>query len=154
VVEWLAAGIKFGAPTGEVVERLRTRVLAKTALEALDQHAISLLRAEAGWWRSEPKAELKMLSADREAGTFSFMVRFGADYLDTGRPHAHPVDEEFLVLDGELWLGDKHLERGDYLLIRRGTVHGPVRCEGGATVYIRSAFPPSLKRLLGSETEA
>jgi len=51
--------------------------------------------------------------------------------------HAHDMDEESLVMEGECTLGDIHLKLGDYHLAPRGLSHGSVRSKTGFVVHTR-----------------
>ena len=55
--------------------------------------------------------------------------------------HAHDMDEELLVMEGECTLGDIHLKLGDYHLAPRGLSHGSVRSKTGCLLFIRGARP-------------
>ncbi len=55
--------------------------------------------------------------------------------------HAHDMDEESRVMEGECTLGDIHLKLGDYHLAPRGLSHGSVRSKTGCLLFIRGARP-------------
>lgn len=49
--------------------------------------------------------------------------------------HGHRRDEECLMLDGDLYLDDLLLARGDYQLAPAGTGHASVFTDGGVVIY-------------------
>ncbi|MBM4207726.1 MAG: hypothetical protein FJ190_06805 [Gammaproteobacteria bacterium] len=58
--------------------------------------------------------------------------------------HTHPADEECMMLDGELFLGDILLQAGDYQVAVKGSKHGEIYTDTGALLYVRSAAPAGL----------
>jgi len=53
--------------------------------------------------------------------------------------HTHLLDEECMMLEGEVFLGDLLLRTGDYHLAPAGTGHGEIYSDVGATLFIRGA---------------
>ena len=49
--------------------------------------------------------------------------------------HGHRRDEECLMLEGELFLDDLLLRRGDYQIAPAGTEHGAVLAETGVLLF-------------------
>lgn len=52
--------------------------------------------------------------------------------------HTHPQDEECMVLDGEVFLGDCLLKAGEYQLAPTGSYHGEVMSDVGCLLFIRT----------------
>jgi anti-sigma factor ChrR (cupin superfamily) len=50
-------------------------------------------------------------------------------------PHRHPIDEECVVVEGEVAIGDARLGAGGLHLGRRDVLHDRVRSDGGALVF-------------------
>ena len=53
--------------------------------------------------------------------------------------HAHPLDEECIMLNGDIFLGDILLQAGDYHLAPAGTQHSEIFSDTGALLYVRGA---------------
>jgi quercetin dioxygenase-like cupin family protein len=53
--------------------------------------------------------------------------------------HAHLLDEECMMLQGEVFLGDILLRAGEYQLAPAGSQHGEVYSDVGATLFVRGA---------------
>lgn len=53
--------------------------------------------------------------------------------------HAHLLDEECMMLQGEVFLGDILLRAGEYQLAPAGSLHGDVYSDVGATLFVRGA---------------
>ena len=54
--------------------------------------------------------------------------------------HYHSLDEECMILNGELFLGDILLQGGDYQLAPAGTEHLDIFSDTGALLYVRGAI--------------
>jgi quercetin dioxygenase-like cupin family protein len=53
--------------------------------------------------------------------------------------HAHQQDEECMMLQGEVFLGDMLLRAGEYQLAPAGSQHGVVSTDVGGTLFVRAA---------------
>ena len=53
--------------------------------------------------------------------------------------HAHLLDEECMVLQGEIFLGDILLRAGEYQFAPAGTQHGDVSSDVGGILFVRGA---------------
>jgi quercetin dioxygenase-like cupin family protein len=91
---------------------------------------------EEGWEQLGPGVQKKELWSD---GTLtSGFCRFAPGARFPG--HAHPVEEECMMLSGEVFLGDILLSAGDYQLAVAGSMHGEVFSEVGALFFFRGAI--------------
>lgn len=126
------------APPAECAARLRERVLAG-AREA-DKITIP---ADAGKWRViAPKVSMKMLHVTPESRSFLLRLEPGGRLA----PHDHPGDEECMVLEGEVYLGDVHATAGTFHLAPKGTHHAEIRSTTGTLLYLRLASPEIVHR--------
>lgn len=53
-------------------------------------------------------------------------------------PHDHPLPEESVVLEGEVWLGDVFCRAGDFHFAPAGRGHGAIRSDTGCVLYVRT----------------
>ena len=53
--------------------------------------------------------------------------------------HYHPLDEECMMLSGDIFLGDILVQEGDYHLAPAGTEHLEIFSDTGALLYVRGA---------------
>lgn len=83
--------------------------------------------------------EMKLLHGDQDAGTQSYLLRLhpGAEL----QPHDRLLDEECLVLEGQVTLGPVTLRAGDFHFAPSGTSHGKAHSRAGALLFIRGAAP-------------
>jgi len=124
------------SPTDVVKDRLRRRLLHRVAVTAQDHAIMRTVRAEDGLWRRiAPGAEMKALYQDGRSHAFLIRLEPGA----TLPAHPHAADEECLVLEGEMHLGDLKFRAGDFHVARAGSAHGTVFSPSGGLVYVRSA---------------
>ena len=119
----------------DLLARVRARVLRAMGNESAAPHLT--IRAGSGQWESlAPGLERKLL---RDAdGVVSALLRLAPGVVVAG--HAHPIDEECVVLEGTLRIGpDLLLHAGDFHLGRKGRAHADATTDTGAMVYLRSA---------------
>lgn len=97
-----------------------------------------------GWQPFAPGIAIKVLHEGVDSLSYLLRLQPGAELP----PHRHPQDEECVVLDGVLRIGE-HLEirAGGFHLARGGSLHGRITSDTGATVYLRGA-PPQRAQLL------
>ncbi|MBV5293445.1 MAG: cupin domain-containing protein [Curvibacter lanceolatus] len=93
------------------------------------------------WIASGPGVQVCLLSGD--AQVVSMLVRFeaGAGVND----HHHALDEDCLVLEGEMFLGDMLLQPGDYQLAPAGGGHFGEFSDVGVLFFFHGALDPVLR---------
>jgi len=119
----------------DVATRIKSRVLHRIAESEAAQVAVP---PEAGSWRPfGPGVEIKVLH--KQEGVMSYLLRMapGAVLPD----HRHPHDEECVVIEGFVQMGDVTMGPGGYLMERRDTLHPPLRTVDGAVIFLRGASP-------------
>ncbi len=96
----------------------------------------SILSHEGGWRKIQKGLHQKDLWTD---GTvLSKFIRIAKDARIAG--HYHPLDEECMMLSGDIFLGDILLQEGDYHLAPAGTGHLEITSDTGALLYVRGAL--------------
>ncbi len=117
---------------------LRDRVLAQARTDARFREGLRTIRADEGWISFAPGIDVKMLFRDEAAGTKSFLARLAPGV--TMPAHDHGANEECIVLEGEITLGDITIRAGDYHLAKGGAHHGALSTRTGALLYLRAGF--------------
>jgi quercetin dioxygenase-like cupin family protein len=128
----------------EATARMRNNVMHKIRQEKACQHPeFATVRADEqeGWIEALPGARVKILQGDITIpnSLLSYLVRLEPGFSMEG--HAHPFDEETLMLEGDLTLGDLKLSAGDFHFAAAGVVHGNVHTVQGCLAYMRGALP-------------
>lgn len=136
VLGWLDAAVDPEPLDAAAHARVKSRLLQRIAADSTPRHLT--VRPEQGTWRDiGPGLALKVLH--RDGDVMSYLVRMapGSELP----PHRHPIDEECVVLEGEVQVGALRVPRGGFHLGRKDVLHEPVRSEGGALVFLRGAVP-------------
>lgn len=123
----------------ELVERVRERVMTAVATRSSALHRT--VRAGAGHWETVGLGvERKLLWESGDS--VSCLMRLAPGAVVAG--HAHPLDEECVVLEGSLRIGrDLVLRPGDFHVGVKGVDHAVAATETGALVYLRGAKTPA-----------
>ena len=133
----LALALEPIHPEPDRAERMRAQILARVRADAAPATHFTL-RSSAGHWRTlAPGVDMKLLH--RTPDSVSYLLRMAAGMRVPA--HDHADDEECLVLEGDIWLGDTHAFAGDYHLARRGSAHGELRTETGCLLFLRGPLP-------------
>ena len=128
------------APFDPMAERfMKSRLMAR--VRDLEHGGVtSTVRPDQGEWEKfSPRIKLKVLRRDANGGSMSYLLK-----LEPGAflvPHKHAIDEECVVLEGEVTIGTELVGPGSYHLAPRGMVHQPIRSEHGAILFIRGKEP-------------
>jgi anti-sigma factor ChrR (cupin superfamily) len=151
--------IRTGAQSDQTAIRAQTRTLLFVR-ERLTPHA-ALPAAEAQWWPEDktpfwataasqeptawlpfsPGVHIKPLRGSDES--ISILAKFapGASVA----AHGHDLDEDCIMLQGDLYLGDILLREHEYQLAPQGSRHGILASDFGAILYFHGALDESLK---------
>ena len=111
-------------------ERLLKRIRGTQGLTTIQS-------GEGEWEPFSPKVMIKVLRRDVHTQSYLLKLEPGAVVL----PHVHGEDEECMVLEGEVRIGDLVAKAGAYHLAPRGVPHEPITTETGALLFLRGAIP-------------
>ena len=120
----------------DVAARIKLRLFQRIA--AADKHLVAI-PADADTWKPFlPGVSIKVLH--RHADMMSYLLRMAPGSVIPA--HRHPHEEECVVLEGSIHIGDVRLTAGGFLLVHEGVLHGDLIAEAeGATLYLRGARP-------------
>lgn len=116
--------------------RVKRQLLRRVAEDQRDCH-VTIAKTEGQWQPFGPGLTYKLLyEAD---GVMSYLLRLapGARLA----PHRHPIDEECVVLEGTLQIGEVSLGSGGFHLALKDTLHGDITSVDGALIYLHGATP-------------
>jgi quercetin dioxygenase-like cupin family protein len=134
--EALAAAIAPAPLDAKRREALRARVQARIRATAV-AGTRTVRAGPGGWTPFLPLIEMKILHRDesQQRQTVLYRLQPGAILPK----HAHAEDEECLVVEGEICVGDLSLGAGDYHIAHTGSVHPPLQSPRGAVLLIMQA---------------
>ena len=136
IIEALNGDLAEQALTSEAAARIKHRVLERIAQAQaghLTVHADAL-----GWKPFHAGVQIKVLH--RAGDVMSYLLRLAPGA--TLAPHRHPIDEECVVLEGRLRIGDDLVvEAGGFHLAHRDALHATITSDEGATIFLRGAVP-------------
>jgi quercetin dioxygenase-like cupin family protein len=119
------------------VRRVQRAMLKQIALASTGQHLT--VAAAAGAWQPF-LAGIRCRVLFESEGALSYLLELQPGAVLPA--HRHPQDEECVVLQGSLRIGDVLvLRQGDYHLGRRGILHAEITTDEGALIFLRGAPP-------------
>jgi hypothetical protein len=135
------------APVGEALKPItidpmdralmRSRLLARVRTEKHASSSLTIQGSEGDWEPFSPRVQIKILRHEPESTSYLLKLDPGAVIW----PHHHRQDEECMVMEGEVIIGDIRASAGTFHLAYAGVDHVPIRSETGATLYLRGAMP-------------
>lgn len=136
IVDALNQGVAPEPIDAARASRIKRRLLARVADEQMRRH-LTVRRDDGQWKPFGPGLTIKVLH--ELDGVMSYLLRLapGASLA----PHRHPIDEECVVLEGELQIGELRVAAGGFHLGRKDVLHGRITTVDGALIFLRGAAP-------------
>jgi quercetin dioxygenase-like cupin family protein len=131
-------GEKLWSGTVAAVEQSPAGTVA--AGEQAPAGTVTIRAADMRWVAAGPGVEVKVLRHNAARRDQTVLIRMQPGAVVVG--HRHTQEEECLVLEGEVFVGDHRLGAGDMHGAVAGVVHAPIRAPHGALLMIRSEMPP------------
>jgi anti-sigma factor ChrR (cupin superfamily) len=136
VTEWQSRlRLLDDAKPSPVPDALFERIMSRIKTEGLQRPGTVTKRSvSADWLDHSPGITYRVLSVDERLKRQSLLVRMqpGAIY----KSHAHDVDEECLVIEGDLQFGDLVLRAGDFHLATPAMAHPTGRTTAGCLLHV------------------
>jgi anti-sigma factor ChrR (cupin superfamily) len=120
----------------ELAARVKRRVLQRIAEEQRPQH-LTVHASDGVWQPFGPGVQLKLLHAAGDICSYLLRLDPGAQ-LPT---HRHPVDEECVVLEGLVQVGELRVAAGGFHLGRKDVLHAPITAVQSSLLFLRGARP-------------
>ncbi|MGO9446848.1 MAG: cupin domain-containing protein [Thiobacillaceae bacterium] len=120
-------------PGPDAAQRMREKLMQRVRAPAPDYLFVHSHQGE--WVALLRGVDMKLLRQDESSR--SYLVRMAP--RSRIPPHEHALDEESLVLEGEVTLNGVLCKAGDYHMAPHGLPHEWVRTETGCLLYIRGA---------------
>jgi hypothetical protein len=135
VLEAIAEGTRDEADH-ELTARVKRRLLRRIAEQETPRHA-TVQAADDAWRPFGKGLQIKVLH--QAEGVMSYLVRMAPGSALPA--HRHPVEEECVVLEGSVQIGELHVQAGGFHLGRKDVLHDRVATVDGALIYLRGAVP-------------
>lgn len=136
ILEALLLDAPAQLPAPGRADALKARVLERVRGSVRGADGTLTVFGDAGEWAAlAPHVHMKTLHSDTGGRSFLLRLEPGAVLPN----HAHDRDEECMVVEGEIFLGELRIRAGDYHLAPGGSVHPDITSPGGALLFIRSA---------------
>ena len=116
---------------------MKSRLLARVRADNNEGNTVTIVKSDDGWEWFSPRVKMKVLRSDPASTSYLLKLEAGAIVW----PHRHRQDEECMVLEGEISIGDLRVGAGAYHLAPAGMVHQPIRTDVGATLFLRGVMP-------------
>jgi anti-sigma factor ChrR (cupin superfamily) len=144
VIDSLAAAVAPVELPAADRDALHARILQRIRQEA-PPGTMTIRAAEMHWVTAGPGVEVKVLRTNAERNDQTVLIRMQPGSVVVG--HRHTQEEECLVLEGEVFIGEHRLGQGDMHVAHPGVKHAPIRAPHGALLMIRSERPPASFRI-------
>ena len=137
LLEALAAAHAREPVPPAVAARIKHRLMDRIARAGTSAHT-TIHSGSNGWQRFQHGVDIKVLNeAD---GIMSYLLRLAPGAVVSA--HRHPIDEECVVVQGTLLIGDDvEVSAGAFHLAHKNTLHAPISSAEGAIMFIRGATP-------------
>jgi quercetin dioxygenase-like cupin family protein len=117
--------------------RIQNRLAKAIAGDSTQRH-VTQFAAAGEWFAMSEQISFKVLN--QQGGTASYLLKMQPGAILPA--HHHPVDEECLVLEGELSIGEELvLHPGDFHLALKDLPHADIASRTGALLFLRGAIP-------------
>ncbi|MCA1978419.1 MAG: cupin domain-containing protein [Thiobacillus sp.] len=133
LIEALATVTPPAAPPPEATARMREALFQRVHAAAPD--FLFVHSHEGEWVPLLRGVELKLLRQDDNQRAYLLRMAPGARIP----AHGHALDEESLVLEGDVTINGVLCRAGDYHFAPRGKPHGRLTTEGGCLLFVRGA---------------
>ena len=136
LIDALAADQAAEPISPTVAARIKHQVLERIA--HADRSHLTTHAADNTWQAFKQGVDIKVLHEAN--GVMSYLLRLAPGAVVDA--HRHPIDEECVVLDGTVRIGDELIvQAGGFHLAHQNTLHAPISSELGATLFLRGASP-------------
>lgn len=117
--------------------RVKHRVLRRIAEDDTRRH--HTVQPDGGRWQPFGRGvQIKVLH--EAGGVMSYLLKIAPGAQVPA--HRHPVDEECVVLEGSVRIGqDLVVHAGGFHLARRDALHAAISSDAGAVIFLRGATP-------------
>ena len=136
IAQALTAAQRPSEADDAAIARVRSRLMKSIANDSVRHH--EAVHADEGHWHALlPGIQRKVLH--EQDGVMSYLLKFAPGAVLPA--HRHPVDEECVVIEGVLRIGELVLPPGSYHRVRRDVLDADSTSDAGAIIFLRGATP-------------
>lgn len=141
IVDMMAANEPVMEMPAGLKAKLRGNIMERVANEhaGIGPGYITVRESDDGWIEALPGGFIKILKEADENGSLTYLARLNPGFEMPS--HVHEFGEECIMLEGELYMGDLHLKKGDYHYAEAGMKHGKHWTPTGALIYLNGPLP-------------
>lgn len=136
ILQALGAAQRPAAGDEAALQRVRSRLMKRIAGDSVRHHT-AVAAQEGRWHELLPGIQRKVLH--EQDGVMSYLLKFAPGAVLP--PHRHPVDEECVVIEGVLRIGELVLPAGSYHRVRADVLDAESSSDEGALIFLRGATP-------------
>ena len=140
-IQTLADNLRPSSAPDSVFDAIKSK-LKKRIHDSAPEGTITIRNVERRWVALDKKIDISVLYRD-PADKYQialWRLKPGAKIMD----HNHSMDEECIVMEGEVAFGDIHCKAGDFHMMLKGTSHNGIYSEQGCLLYVKNEFIPEL----------
>ena len=125
--------------------RLKQKVMSRIK-PAVTDGSLTVHAAQLDWIELNEYLSIKVLARDvkNKVQTAYWRLKPGAVIPW----HSHQNQEDCLVIEGDIRIGDQCLFAGDFNRMDKGSAHGPITTIGGALLYLKHDIVDDIAWLL------
>jgi anti-sigma factor ChrR (cupin superfamily) len=118
------------------VKRVRSRLMQRIAADSTPHHVV-ITSTQGSWHQFLPGIQRKVLA--EHDGVMSYLLKFEPGAVLPA--HRHPVDEECVVIEGTLKIGNMLLPPGSFHRVPKDVLDCDSTTDEGTLIYLRGATP-------------
>ena len=130
----LAESIPALSPSDSAKARMRAGIKQRLT-DDCPAGGITTRTSAAEWFALNDKISVKVLHQDHEKRVQTALWRLQPGAVITA--HRHENDEDCLVLEGSIRVGQHLLKQGDFHKMEKGSFHSDLHSEEGALLYLK-----------------
>jgi len=131
----LAGAVENQAPRPEVWQNIKKRMGKNNT--TLPNGIEAVYKGDGNWRPVNDKVDVKSLFIDKEQGSESYLLRFQPE--GTIDQHHHgDWNDECIVMEGTVVVGETQFGPGDFHVATRGAVHPRLYSPTGGVLFVRS----------------
>lgn len=133
-VAFLASSLEAPPLSSSIKNRIKAKIAKRISGEC-PEGGKSIFKSQDGWFEVKDKITIKILHQDHVNKVQTSLWRLQPGAVISSHRHGH--DEECLVMEGAIQIGDHHLNAGDFHFMEKDSYHPDVTTKHGALLYLR-----------------